>query len=239
VLSIVLPAYNEAPALADLLRELERDVASRVGDAELVVVDDASTDETPGLLRGLEGEIARLRVERRSANAGHGPTVARALDLAAGAWIFQLDSDRQFVVSDFWRLWAARGSADLVLGVRVDRRDPRSRLVLSRVVAAAVSLLAGRRLQDPNVPFRLVRSELWDDLRPLLPAPPLAPSILTALGAAARGWRIAEVPVSHRPRTHGASSLRSWRLVRFSLRGLVELLRFRVRLMRWPRGRAG
>jgi len=175
-----------------------------------------------------------LHVEHAFVNAGHGPSVVRGLRQARGDWIFQLDSDGQFEIDDFWKLWEARGQADLVLGVRSDRRDPLHRLLLSRVVSFAVSLLASRRLRDPNVPFRLIRRELWDDLEPLLPSPTLAPSILVALGAVVRGWRVVEFSVRHLPSTRPVSSIRSFRLVSFSLRGLRELIAFRRQLQQQP-----
>lgn len=231
-LSVVMPVYNEADVIDRVIEELEADVVSRFDDAELIVVDDASTDGTGRTLDELAARHPRLRVEHAAQNAGHGPSVLRALELAQGDWIFQLDSDRQFDVRDFWKLWERRQDADLVLGVRAGRHDPRHRLVLTRIVRAVVSLLAGRRVRDANVPFRLLRRAVWEDLRPAVASRPLAPSILVTLGAVARGWRVVEVPVRHLPREHGTSTLRALRLVRFSLRGLLQLFSFRYALAR-------
>jgi glycosyltransferase involved in cell wall biosynthesis len=233
-LSIVMPVYNEAAVIESIVLELERQVVRRLPDVELFVVDDCSTDGTAGVLDRLAGEREWLVVDHAARNAGHGPSVVRGLRRTGGAWIFQLDSDGQFEVADFWKLWDARAEADLMLGVRVDRRDPVHRLVLSRVVALAVTALARRQLRDANVPFRLIRRELWEDLDPLLPPSTLAPSILVALGAVARGWRVAQIPVRHLPRAGGSSTLRSIRLVSFSLRGLRELLAFQQELKRRP-----
>ena len=233
-LSIVMPVYNEGEVIEPLVLELERQVVEALPDVELVVVDDRSTDQTGPILDRLARGRDWLVVEHAAQNAGHGPSVVRGLCRARGEWIFQLDSDGQFEVADFWKLWEARAEADLVLGVRTERRDPLHRLVLSRVISLAVSALARRRLQDPNVPFRLVRRELWEDIEPLLSPSTLAPSILTALGAVARRWRVVQVPVRHLPRTRGSSSLRSARLVWFSLRGYRELLAFHRGLKRRP-----
>jgi hypothetical protein len=60
---------------------------------------------------------------------------------------------------------------------------------------------------------------------------------MVTLGAARRGWHVVEVPVTHLPRAHGTSTLRSLRLVSFSLRGLRELLSFDQRLRREPAAR--
>ena len=232
---VVVPAWNEEGVIGRVVEDVGRDVVGRLEAAELIVVDDASTDRTPDILAGLASASPWLQVVRLERNSGHGAAVLEGLRRSDADWIFQLDSDGQFVVAEFWELWQRRESADLVLGVRSRRRDPLQRLVLSRIIAVVVSLLAGRRLRDPNVPFRLIRRDLWDDLAPLMPPATLAPSILTVVGAAVRGWRIAELPVTHLARERGRSSLYSWRLVRFSLRGLVQLVGFRARLARAPR----
>ena len=231
-LSVVVPVFNESEVIEQLVLDLEREIVARYPGAEAIVVDDCSSDGTGEILARVARERPWLHVEHADANAGHGPSVSRGLALARGEWIFQLDSDGQVVVGEFAKLWERRLAADVVLGVRVRRRDPAHRLVLSKVVALVVSALARRRLRDPNVPFRLVRRDVWEDLRPLVGPEPLAPSILVAVGAAVRGRRIAEVPITHLPRARGTSSLRSVRLVAFSLRGLWQLLAFRARLAR-------
>lgn len=233
-LSIVMPVYNEDQVIESLVLDLEEDVVSGLPGAELIVVDDCSTDSTGAILERLARERAWLVVDRAHVNAGHGPSVIRGLRQASGDWIFQLDSDGQFAVDDFWKLWDARGEADLLLGVRVQRRDPTHRLVLSRIISLTVSALARRTLHDPNVPFRLMRRELWQDLEPLLSPRTLAPSIMVTLGAVARAWRVIELPVRHLPRSRGSSSLRGRRLLSFSLRGLRELIVFHRELKRQP-----
>jgi glycosyltransferase involved in cell wall biosynthesis len=167
--------------------------------------------------------------------------VISAISASTGDWIFQIDSDGQFDLEQFWELWRQRDRADLVLGIRVDRHDPRHRIALSLGVAAVVSLLAGRRIRDPNVPFRLYRRSLWEELRPLVRDDALIPSIFVSLGAAVRRHRIVEVPVTHRPRPYGRSSLQAGKLLVFCLMALRQLIEFRVRLgrtpARCPRGR--
>ncbi len=228
-----MPVYNEAAVIEQLVLELERDLLERLeAETEVIGVDDCSTDLTGQILERLARDRPWLTVDRAPVNAGHGPSVLRGLRRAEGDWIFQLDSDRQFLVDDFHSLWRRRDDADLVLGMRVNRRDAGHRIVLSRVIALTVSLLARRGLRDANTPFRVVRRELWEDLEPLIGECALAPSIMVSLGAARRGWRIRELPVTHLARAHGPSSLRSLRLLSFSLAGLRELLAFHRRLER-------
>jgi dolichol-phosphate mannosyltransferase len=233
-LSVVVPVWNEQATIGKLVEELDAELASRVDRLEIIVVDDASWDGTPAILSFLADERSCVRVIRSNENRGHGASVLRGLAEASGDWIFHVDSDGQFIVSEFVELWERRHHFDLVLGRRVHRHDPVHRLVLSRVVATAASLLAGRRLRDPNVPFKLFRRTLWEDVRPFVSDGSLAPSILIAAGAVIRGWRLVEVPVSHRARPAGRSTLRAFRLLGFSARGLGQLLRFRWRLRAAP-----
>jgi glycosyltransferase involved in cell wall biosynthesis len=233
-LSVVVPAFNEEREIEGLVVDVERELVGRYGVVELIVVDDCSTDGTSEILERMAETRRWLRVLHAARNAGHGPSVVAGLEHARGTWIFQMDSDRQFVVAELADLWRLRNDADLVLGVRAARRDPRHRLLLSAVVGRVVSLLAGRRLRDPNVPFRLFRREVWEELRPLIGPNTLAPSILLVVGAAVRALRIVDVPVTHLPRAQGESSLRHWRLVSFSLRGLRQLVAFRLALTRSP-----
>jgi dolichol-phosphate mannosyltransferase len=237
-LSVVVPVYNEESSIEQLVLDLEREVVPLAAGVEVIVVDDASTDGTAAILAGLADGRPWLRVRRAERNAGHGPAVVRGLEEAAGEWIFQLDSDGQFVVAEIDRLWNRRDDADLVLGVRAERHDPGHRLALSRVVRLVVSALVGKRLRDANVPFRLFRAELWRDVGPFLPRPALAPSIFVTLGAVSRGWRIVEVPVTHLRGTREVSTLRKWRLVKFSLAGLRDLVAYRYKLARHGRAPA-
>jgi dolichol-phosphate mannosyltransferase len=232
-LAIVMPVWNEAAVIAEVVAELERDVVTRLPDGvTVIVVDDHSSDGSADVLDKLAAQRDWLEVVHAPENRGHGPSVRDGLERARGEWLFVLDSDGNIPAADFWRLWDARAGADLVLGVRVDRRDARHRLLLTRAVRFVVTRLAGRPIKDPNVPFRLLRRELWHELAPLIGPDVLAPSILVSLGAAVRGRRVVEVPVVHRPRPGDVSSLRRVRLLGFSARGLVQLVRFRLRLGR-------
>ena len=148
--------------------------------------------------------------------------------------MFQVDSDGQFLIEEFEPLWSRRADADLVLGVRLSRQDSDTPPRPQPMIARTVSALAEEGSAIRTLPFRLVRRELWHDLQPLIPRDARAPSIMVSLGAARRGWRVVEVPVTHLPRAQGSSTLRSLRLVSFSLGGLRELLAFHHRLRREP-----
>jgi glycosyltransferase involved in cell wall biosynthesis len=227
-----MPVYNEAGAIAGVVADLTREVTALLDGAEIVLVDDGSTDATPGILDRLAAEHAHVTVIHAEANRGHGPSLRRAFETSRGEWLFQMDSDGQQVPAEFWDLWALRDDADLVVGVRRGRSEGWHRDAVTAAARWANRLVGGRALRDVNVPFKLIRRELWEDLADDVPRTPVAPSLLVAVGAALRGWRVAEVEVSHLPRRHGRSTVDLRLLARLTMGALVELVGFRRRIAR-------
>jgi dolichol-phosphate mannosyltransferase len=237
-LSVVMPVYNEADGIEDVVRDMTAAVLDRLEHAELVMVDDASTDATPEILDRLAASDPRLKVHHAEKNGGHGPALRRALDESAGDWIFQIDSDGQQLTSEFWKLWDRRHEADLVMGKRPIRRNGRHRVVVSAAARYVNRGLGGGNIRDVNCPFKLFRRALWEDVRQDMAATPMVPSLLIAFGAALRGWRIEQVGITSLPRQHGSSTVNIPVLVRLTTAALREVLAFRMRAARRERSTA-
>jgi glycosyltransferase involved in cell wall biosynthesis len=227
--SIAMPVYNEAAVIAEVVNELKREIGSRL-DVEIVMCNDASTDDTAAILDRLAADDPRVKVFHAERNGGHGPALRRALDETGGEWVFQIDSDGQQVVSEFWDLWAHRSHADLVMGIRKIRRNGRLRVVVSGALRYLNRLMGGGDLRDVNVPFKLFRRALWEDVSRAVPARPVAPSLLTAVGASVRGWRVEQVSITHLERPHGPSTVNLRKLIELTWGATAELVRFRRRL---------
>lgn len=228
-LSVVMPVYNEASVLSTVIEDITTYVLDTVPESELVVVDDNSNDRSPQILADARDRDPRVRVLTNETNRGHGPSVRRGIDESTGDWILHLDSDGQFDLAEFPRLWALANDHDLVLGVRSERNDPFHRIVLTRATRVLASALARHRIRDANTPFRLVRRPLFDHLRPAIPADTFAPAIAVVVGAYRSGARVADVEVSHLARPHGRSSLRLGRLARAAATGAVQTIAFVTR----------
>lgn len=224
--SVVMPVYNEAAGIADVVADIRRHILDRVPGSELVIVDDRSTDASSTILAGLALEDPRIRVLVNEENSGHGRSTRRAMDAARGEWIFHLDSDGQVDVSEFDLLWSPRADHDLVLGTRTHRHDPWHRLVLTRATRLMVSILGRRRITDANVPFKLIRRELFEHLAPVISPTVFAPSILFVLGAHRSGASVHQVETTHLPRAHGRSTLNVRRLAAAVVQCTRETLAF-------------
>ena len=206
-LSIVMPAHNEAAHIEQCVSEWLAAVVSQLPDAELVIVDDCSTDGTGGRLETLALRTPQLRVVRTPVNMGHGPAVRLGLDGSRGEFVFQTDSDRQHSPHDFWALWQQREHADFVFGVREHRADGLVRLLISRSMRVANFILWGHWIADANCPFKLMRRAPLRQVLEYVPSKAFIPMVMVSILARRFGFRVREVRVRHFPRTAGQQSL--------------------------------
>lgn len=226
---IVMPVYNEAECIAEVCREWLDLVALHPG-FKILVVDDGSTDGTGAILRRIaECNPALTLIEQK--NAGHGVAVRRAYSAAVAmnaTWVFQIDSDRQFIPGDFDKLWHSRAVSSFILGDRVLRHDNPIRVFLSHVHRLLLFGIFGISVRDPNIPYRLMRGSLLAELLPLVPAEAFAPNVMLSLLARKCGEDLLHIPVTHQPRTTGTVSINGPKILRIGLRWAAQLLRFRM-----------
>jgi glycosyltransferase involved in cell wall biosynthesis len=231
-----MPAFNEAEHIESCILEWHEHVVARIPGAEIVIVDDCSTDGTAARLAALAARLPALRVLRTAANSGHGPAVRWGIDHCAGEFVFQTDSDRQFTPADFDKVWARRTEADFVFGVRQQRADGSFRLYVSRVLQGVNYAAWGLRIDDANCPFKLMRREALQSLLREIPRASFIPMVLISVLARYRGYRVLEVPVRHYPRSAGEQSLKgllTW--ARIGARCLREVVALRLSTARGVR----
>lgn len=227
--TIVMPAYKEAEIIERAVREWHDEVTSKLPGSRIIVVDDASPDATADILRRLTGELPDLYPVLSERNRGHGPTVRAGLDRAETDWVFQTDSDRQFVPAEFWNLWDVRDDRDFVLGQRSTREDGWFRVLITNGVKVANFLLWGVWIADANCPFKLMRREPMRVILAKIPPDAFIPMIHFTVLAHKMGARIRRVTVTHLPRTGGTQSLRGMaKWVRVVRQCLMEIVRLRL-----------
>lgn len=227
-LSVVVPARDERENLAPLLEQTRRALATAGISGELIVVDDGSSDGTFAELLRLAGEQEFLRPLRLPEGRGQSAALAAGIAAARGRWIATLDGDLQNDPADLPGLleMARQGGFDMVQGVRVNRRDSFPRKAGSSVAGWTRRLLLGDRTQDTGCSTRVVTAALartfplqFRGLHRFLP-----------LYARRTGARVAETPVSHRPRLAGTSK---YGLLDRLFSGLVDCFAVRWMLRRY------
>ncbi len=216
-ISVVIPVYNETESVTPLVRELAGVLDGLGRPAEIVAVDDGSTDGSFDRLAGLALEEPRLRVVRLARNYGQTAALAAGIEQARAPVIVSMDADLQNDPADLPRLLAALGDdVDVVNGWRSPRRDPWfSRRLPSELANRLISLVTGTALHDYGCTLRAMRTPVARELRLYGEMHRFIPALAADLGA-----RVVEVPVHHRPRTLGRSKYGLSR----TLRVLLDLL---------------
>jgi glycosyltransferase involved in cell wall biosynthesis len=215
-ISVVVPVLNEALSVEQLFDELRAVLQELEQPWEVIFVDDGSTDSTYAELKHLHEEHAELRVVRLRRKFGKSAALAAGFDVASGDLIVTIDGDLQDDPTAIPGLLSKLAEGwDLVSGWKRTRQDTWSRRVASRFFNAIVGFISGVRLHDMNCGLKVYRADvvrglaLYGELHRFVP-----------VLAHQRGFRVAEMAVSHRPRVHGRSR---YGLERY-LRGLLDLI---------------
>jgi glycosyltransferase involved in cell wall biosynthesis len=216
VISVVVPVHNEERSVALLYDELGSALEPLRVPWETIFVDDGSTDGTFGALTRLHSGTDNIRVVRLRRNFGKAAALVAGFDQAHGEIVVTIDGDLQDDPAEIPRLLAKLDEGfDLVSGWKAHRRDRLTRRILSRVFNAVTSRFSGIRLHDMNCGLKAYRAEVVHGLRLYGELHRFIPVL-----AHYRGFRIAELPVNHRPREHGRSR---YGVERY-LRGFLDLL---------------
>jgi glycosyltransferase involved in cell wall biosynthesis len=231
-LSLVFPACDEAGNLEALLDRALAIAASLTRDFEIVVVDDGSRDGSAEIVRKRALTHPSIRLIRHAENRGYGAALRAGLREARGELVFFSDADLQFDLAEISLLLDHARNFDVVAGYREPRRDPWPRRVLAFGWGTIVRLLFDLPIRDIDCAFKVFRRHVLE----AVPLASLGAFVNTELLVRARsaGFRIHQVPVTHRPRRHGRQSGARPRVI---LRALMELATL-YRELRRPADRA-
>lgn len=227
--SLVIPVFNERESLHPLMEEVLPMIRALDRPAEVVFVDDGSTDGSTAVLEELAAAHPEVRAVVLRRNFGKGAALMAGFRNATGDAVVTMDADLQDDPSEVPAMLAAlEEGADLVSGWKADRRDPWTKRAASKVFNGVTNKLSGLELHDLNCGLKAYRAEvvkslsLSGDLYRYIP-----------VMAAGEGFRVREMAVNHRPRRFGTSKYGLERYVR----GFLDLLtimfigRFRWRPM--------
>ncbi len=222
-LSVVVPVYNERNTVR---RILER-VLARPEVAEMLVVDDASTDGTREVLGELEKEHApRMRLFLHESNRGKGAALRTAFRHVRGTHTIVQDADLEYDPADYARLLPAvrNGQADAVYGTRFHRVAVFSpHTVVNRALTWFSNLTTGLHLTDMETCYKLLPSEVLRHVPIHSDRFAFEPEITAKL--VHLGCRIREVPISYRGRAHSeGKKIRWWD----GVAAVVAILRYGV-----------
>lgn len=222
-ISFVLPCFNEAENVADAIRAAAAAGTRCASDYEVIVVDDGSSDATATIVAAFVAEDRRVRLIVHAHNRGYGDAVRSGIAAATKDWVFLTDADLQFDLRELDEFLPFTARTDMIVGWRILRQDPVNR----RINATAWNWLVRRTfhlpVRDVDCAFKLVRRELLQACDLQSGGATISTEILVK--TLARGARLQEIGVHHRPRVAGTSSGANPRVVLRAFRELAGLRR--------------
>ena len=215
-LSVVLPAYNDEKTIAILIGQLTKLLPGIASTHEIIVVNDASTDDTEDVLKKLQEKVTYLRIITHVKNKGYGAALTRGFREARKQFIFYTDSDGQYDVKELANLVKeVKEDIDMVAGFKIKRSDPWFRKLIGSIYNHFVKMTFGLKVRDVDCDFRLFRRNILKGIQFQIKSGAFDVEFVRSVEK--KKIRYKEVAVHHYPRLYGHSQF-------FHIRHIVNTL---------------
>lgn len=220
------PCYNDSGTIASIVITADRTLRDISDDYEIIVANDASTDNSAVILDELKDKYPRLQVIHHRTNQGYGGNLRSMFARATKDLIFYTDGDAQYDPAELKGLYAQLGpDVDVVQGWKIERHDPLHRKIIGRVYHHFVKWWFGLHLRDVDCDFRLFRRHVLESFPLESSSGCITVEMMTRVEQG--GFKVVEVPVHHYFRAYGQSQFFNFGRV---VRTLIELTALWVKL---------
>lgn len=223
---LVMPSFNEERRIKKTILSWVK-IIEKVPGSEILIIDGNSTDRTRNIIRKLQDEYNNITLVHKK-REGYGKDLITGYKKAIKSkhnYIFQTDTDAPFRSQDFFKLWKKRNSSPFIVGRRYKREDPKYRLILASLIEIWIIILFGRKIKDPNIPFRLINRKYLEKMLMKVPLSTIAPNIYLTVMASIEGFNLQHIPIKHYARNNNHNN---YRLIKGALKGFFELLLFAI-----------
>jgi glycosyltransferase involved in cell wall biosynthesis len=220
------PCYNDAGTIASIVITADRALRNLTDDYEIIVGNDASTDNSADILDELRDLYPRLRVLQHASNRGYGGNLRSMFAAATKDLVFYTDGDAQYDPAELALLHDnLTPEIDVVQGWKIERHDPLHRKIIGSVYHHFVRFWFGLHLRDVDCDFRLFRRHVLESFPLESNSGCITVEMMTRIEQG--GFRVCEVPVHHYHRAYGQSQFFNFPRV---ARTLIELSGLWIRL---------
>ncbi|NLE30547.1 MAG: glycosyltransferase family 2 protein [Phycisphaerae bacterium] len=226
LLSILVPVYNESTTIMEILERVF--AQSWPIDIEVIVVNDASTDDTREKLDSITDHRPNLRVYHHSVNCGKGAAICTAMNKAKGEIVAIQDADLEYDPGDLVKLLTPilEDKADVVYGSRFMEGCPSSRFHCwgNGLLTALSNLFTGLKLTDMETCYKVIRKSFLEGIKIRSERFGIEPELTAKL--ARRKARFVEMPISYSFRSYAEGKKITWR---DGVKAVLSILYFRFR----------
>lgn len=229
-ISLFLPAYNEGGVIKKTVLNSKKVMLKHFKRWEIIVVNDASKDDTGRIVEELSKEDPRIKVINHPVNKGYGGAFKTGLYSAKYNWIALTDSDGQFDFSEINNFVEKQyeTNADLVIGYYKKRQVSKFKILTSKMWELVVFLLFGLHVKDIDCGFKLISKKVVDEIPKLESERGAFISSEFLIKSRKAGFKIVEIPVTHYPRTTGKGTGRDLMVI---VKSFVDLFRLWRKLL--------
>ena len=166
-ISLVLPVYNEKKSLLYVIKSWHQFLIKQNIEHEFVICEDGSTDGTKELVQELK-EKYPISDQSSKERLGYGGGVTRGINASKFEYILCIDSDGQCMPNSFMKFYNCEKEKDIIIGNRNPRRDPRLRIIYSKLLKVYHDLLFNSKITDPSCPYVFAKKNIYLELLPKL-----------------------------------------------------------------------
>lgn len=226
-LSVFLPAYNEEGNIKNTILSTKKVLDTAFDEWELIIVNDGSVDKTKEIAEESSNEDKRIKVISHQVNSGYGVSLQTGFYNSKYDWIAFIDSDGQFDFSEISKFVVKQEetSADLVIGYYKKRKVSLTKILTSKIWEAVIFLFFGLKVHDIDCGFKLISKRVIESIPHLESERGAFISSELLIKAKKKGFKFAEVPITHYPRLSGEGTGRKLNVIIKSFIDLFKLWR--------------
>jgi len=201
-LSVVLPAYNEGENIEKTLSGAISYLENNLKEYEVIVVNDGSKDNTGEIVQELASSDPRVILLNHHHNQGYGAALRTGFEKASLEYVFLMDSDGQFDISELDKFFPYLDESTVVIGYRGKRADSFIRTLNALLYHVYIRIVFGLKARDIDCAFKVFPRIAYERVKPIRSGGALfSAEFLIKLKRV--GYKIKELPVSHYPRLFG------------------------------------